>query len=327
MDTAHLDTLTHHSSPCFTGERPSVAQHRPCAASVPGRSQTPPRDCQGGTAHRPVPGGHGRHDDEPTSAYCAPALAATGASRTTGTSVWLCASKPSEPDPDIPRWATSLVGEYSRPGQRVEVRAAAIYPGLSGEAAALLAASAAAGRDTVAVLPTPGMAARTQTLVGAFTEPAPAGQSARRGAGRRPVVVIEHHEPAVARSVGLLVVLSGPVRPGATPAAHLPGADEALARWVGGLAPGATLVLLCPPHSSRDHATTSGGLALLTDIAARAGLSYAQHVVLVHAPVAQDTLLTPTSLETDNFGPFHPAHTDAFVYTAPATHGSGGAGE
>jgi hypothetical protein len=201
-----------------------------------------------------------------------------------------------------------------------------VYPGLSGEVAVLLAASAASQRDAIAVLPTPGLAARTRSLLGAFTEPDPPEPSAApRGAGRRPTVVIDRHDPPVTGSVELMVVLAGPVRPGATPPASAPGAAQALRRWLGGLAPGATVVLLCPPQSRREPDNPGGGLSALMGIATRAGLSYVQHVVLVHAPLA-DNALTPTSFEADLPGVFHPVHTDAFVYTSPAP-GQGDAGE
>jgi hypothetical protein len=233
----------------------------------------------------------------------------------------LCVPGPGEPDPDIPRWATGLVGEYSIAGRPVEVRAAAVYPGLAGEVAAVLAAASASGRDAVGVLPTPGLAARTRTLLGAFGEPHPP-RTSTTAASRRPAVVIDRHDPPTVGSVGsvgLLVVLAGPVRPGASAPALAAGAGEALAGWVRGLAPGATLVLVCPPETARDRSHPGVGSAALREAAERVGLRYTQHLVLVLAPVAADTL-TPPQFDGARSGPFHPVHTDAFVFTAPTPH-------
>ena len=236
---------------------------------------------------------------------------------TTPASVWLCAPGPLEPDPDIPRWASALIAEYSCPGQLVEVRTTAVYSGVAGDIAALLHASITGDRDAVAVLPDAQLAGRTRELLEVFPTPGPSTRSGRTGTGHRARVVADHHDPAVTGSVGLAVVLAGPVRPAATTPLQHPAGDYLLARAARALAPGAALVLLCPPQTTSDPTSTGRGVQRLIDATAGAGLRYTQHLVLVHVPVADDAFVSPDSPVSAG-GPFHPIHTDAFVFTAPS---------
>ena len=222
---------------------------------------------------------------------------------TMGSSVWLCAPGPDEPDPDIPRWASGVIAEYSRPGQRVEVRVAAPYLGAAGEVAAVLHAAASTGREPVAMLPTPTLAAHTRRLLPAFTHhPDPhlgpdlgvaSGPVDVSVAPHRPRVLVEGPDVAPEAAAALVVVLAGPIGPDAvSPPAHLTSA--ALAGWARRLPPEGTLVLLRPPQPPATNGGTNsgtnqgGGCMALVAVAARAGLSYAQHVVLLHVPVVGD---------------------------------------
>ncbi|MBF6556355.1 MAG: hypothetical protein IVW52_09315 [Acidimicrobiales bacterium] len=89
--------------------------------------------------------------------------------------VWLCAPAPDADDPPLPIWASRCIEAFSAPGAAVVVRALGSYPALPGEAAALIAAAATAGRRAHAVLPTPTLAARTRALLPAagITAPGP----------------------------------------------------------------------------------------------------------------------------------------------------------
>jgi hypothetical protein len=205
------------------------------------------------------------------------------------------------------------------------VRTTAVYSGLAGEIAALLHASTSSGRDAVAVLPDPQIATRAQELLTAFPTPNSPTTSGRTATGPRHAarIGVDHRDPVPMGLAGLAVVLAGPVRPGATTPPRYPAGDHVLARATRGLAPGAPLVLLCPPQAtpgqtSPDQAVTGDRRQWLIDTATGAGLRYTQHLVLVHVPVADTTFTTP-DIPLSAVGPFHPIHTDAFVFTAP-TH-------
>jgi hypothetical protein len=202
-----------------------------------------------------------------------------------------------------------------------------IYPGLPGEVAALLHASAATDRDAVAILPNESVAARTRVLLPAFAGPHPPlrPEQADTPEGRRPRVLVDRAQrPATTGlrdAAGLVVVLTGPVRPGATsiPASRQRRAvtAAALTGWARELGPGATLVLLCPPQPGSGHDSPDGsGQPRWTDAVRAAGLTYTQHIVLVHVPIIEDTVSPPGPGPTEP-GPFAQVHTDAFVLTAP----------
>jgi hypothetical protein len=236
----------------------------------------------------------------------------------------LCAARAGERDPDTPRWASALIAQYSRRGHRVQVRAAAVYPGLPGEVAALVHAAAATDRDAAAVLPTPGLAARTRALLPAFTggEQPLCDEHPDAPAGRRPRILVERGDtPHPLGAAALLVVLAGPVRAGATSASaghNRRGVTaKALAGWARELAPGGSLVLLCPPQPGNRHDPPVGGHLPRPEVVRAVGLSYTQHLVLVHVPVVADKF-APPGAELAVSGPFTEVHTDAFVFTATA---------
>jgi hypothetical protein len=203
------------------------------------------------------------------------------------------------------------------------VRAAATYPGLPGEVSALLHAGAAGGRDALGVLPTPGLAARTRALLPAFTtaDPSLRDEQPHTSPGPRPRVLVDRRDGPRTPTAGLVAVLAGPVRAGATPVGARPprraGTGTALAGWARGLAAGGTLVLLCPPQPGQSDPADrpSGWVSEWIQAAKAAGLAYAQHIVLVHLPVADDGFLASEPYERGS-APFHPVHTDAFVFTA-----------
>jgi hypothetical protein len=245
----------------------------------------------------------------------------------------LCAPRAGEADPDVPRWASAVIAEYSRLGQRVQIRVAAVYPGLPGEVSALLHAGAATGRDALAVLPTASLAARTRALLPAFTgleQPLdPDGHAVPGRRGQRLQVLVEGDDtPHPRGTVALIVVLAGPVRPGVTvgsASTHRRAASaKALAGWARQLAPGGTLVALCPPQPGGRPGSPGGSPARWPDVAKVAGLRYTQHLVLVHVPVMHDTF-APADPEHAGSGPFTEVHTDAFVLTAPTVSPISGA--
>lgn len=332
-----MDTVTPVES--FDGAMPgSVDSSRPSATPAPSYSEQSQcarsaGDDDDGTS-RPASvatpisaGGSGRASGSGVRSSV-PASVSAGAS-VVGASVWLCAARAGERDPDVPRWASSLVAEYSCRGQRVHIRAAVLYPGLPGEVAALLHAAAATDRDAVAILPGESVAARTRALLPAFADPNPplCPEQADTEGARRPRVLVDRAErPATTDlrgAAGLMVVLTGPVRPGATSIAasrqRRAVTAAALTGWARELAPGATLVLLCPPQPGSGHDRPDGdGQPRWTDAVRAAGLTYTQHVVLVHVPIIEDTV-APPGPEPAEPGPFAQVHTDAFVLTAPPT--------
>lgn len=366
----------------------------------------------------------------------------SGAATTSPASVWLCTPGPGEPDPDLPRWATGVIEEFSEPGDRVIVRSLGNYPSLPGEVAALIGAALALGRRPVALLPTPAAAARTRRLLPATTatennacqsvatiptghlaivrnktaieavaadssienadmattpldvatattlattlatdisvatstpmatSTAAATSTARDTAtnGATPMasadlkatgigaevdagglveagaaqVAVGRRRPArEAGPAGLVVVLAGPVAPGARPAGRRPIPARVLAGWARPLRPGGVMTLLAPPPLGQkrwgqrrfltrslssfdttndprgvDGVASSGGG--LVGALQEAGLSYTQHIVLVHAPTGPEGLLAPTDNPRRPHAPFLPVHTDLFVALSPA---------
>jgi hypothetical protein len=244
----------------------------------------------------------------------------------------LCAPRAGEADPDVPRWASAVIAEYSRRGQRVQIRVAAVYPGLPGEVSALVHAAAATGRDALAVLPTASLAARTRALLPAFTGlEQPLDPDGHARAARRARVLVEHDDtPQPQGTVALIVVLAGPVRPSVTVGSastyRRAASAKALAGWARQLVPGGTLVALCPPQPGARPGTPGDGPPppRWPAAATGAGLRYAQHLVLVHVPVINDTFAPPAP-ELTGTGLFTEVHTDAFVLTAPAVSPVSGA--
>ena len=249
--------------------------------------------------------------------------------------MWLCAPAPGQDDPDIPRWAGQLIDAFTVPGDRVVIRGLAGYPGLAGETAALVAAAHTTGRRPIALLPTRSAAATTGALVTATaqltTEPTapaeidrPAGVSAGEPAGSSSPAPVALPRVGVARRrVGteaggarLLVVLAGPVTPGAR-GARRAISPRLLASWSRVLQPGGLLVVLAPPPIGRavGRARVAGGGELVR-AAQDAGLVYTAHIVLVHTHVAPDATLAAPATTRRPHAPFRAVHTDLWLFTS-----------
>jgi hypothetical protein len=138
--------------------------------------------------------------------------------------------------------------------------------------------------------------------------PAPVGDRARVEVGRRRTGS-EHG------GAGLVVVVAGPVCAGAR-ASRRPVPARVLASWTRVLRPGGVLVVLSPPEigaQRRWRPPAPGLVGLVQDI----GLSYLQHIVLVHAPVADGQLRPPASAGRPQ-APFWSVHTDLAVFALPS---------
>jgi hypothetical protein len=107
----------------------------------------------------------------------------------------------------------------------------------------------------------------------------------------------------------LVVVLAGPVTPGAR-AARRPIPSRALAAWSAALRPGGILAVLTPPQiGHRRWGPPPGGVvATAQDI----GLAYTAHIVLVHTRVAEGQLQRPDTQRRPH-APFWTVHTDLFA--------------
>jgi hypothetical protein len=125
----------------------------------------------------------------------------------------------------------------------------------------------------------------------------------------------------------LVVVLAGPI----VAAARVPRrriTARLISSWARVLRPGGLLVLLRPAElGSRRGRPESHGQVVRA--AQDAGLSYLQHIVLLHVPTTEHGLARPASTRRPH-APFWPVHTDALVFatapdpTAPTPTTSGG---
>ena len=248
--------------------------------------------------------------DRPTNPFSQPTAPSPA-------SVWLCAPDPTQEDPLWPVWATRTVEAFSAPGERVVIRSLGGYPALPGEMAALIGAAARTGRRPVGLLPTPAGAARTRAHLPATTPAASADTVPLRVAPAAATVSVGVGRRRPARETGpaaLVVVLAGPVQPGARAPRRSPIPARVLASWAVPLRPGGVMALLSPPALGRRD---RGGASGLVQAAQDAGLTYTQHIVLVHTPVVGDQLLPPASTRRPH-APFWPVHTDLHLFSAPA---------
>jgi hypothetical protein len=284
-----------------------------------------------------LPGSLPRADATPRDTDRIPPQPATSGSPGT---VWLCVPGRGQDDPALPVWASRTVAEFSAPGERVVIRALASYPGLAGEMAALIGAATQTGRYPVALLPTPASAARTRALLpallptaatlgdqpwGASPDELPAqtpdgpGALQSRGAPRggprvRPRIGVGRRRPAMEASpAGLVVVLAGPVSAGAR-APRRTITRGLISAWARPLRPGGLLMVLRPGELGQRRASHGHGAVVST--AREAGLSYLQHIVLVHVPATEAGLAHPDSTRRPH-APFWPVHTDALVLQTP----------
>jgi hypothetical protein len=202
--------------------------------------------------------------------------------------------------------------------------------------AALIGAATQAGRYPVALLPTPASAARTRALLPALLPTAvtlgghpfgaspeemvaqnPDGSSAlgrRGGPIVRPRIGVGRRRPAMEASpAGLVVVLAGPVAAGAR-APRRTITRGLISAWARPLRPGGLLMVLRPGELGQRR--TSHGHAGVVSTAREAGLSYLQHIVLVHVPATEAGLAHPDSTRRPH-APFWPVHTDALVLQTP----------
>jgi hypothetical protein len=221
-------------------------------------------------------------------------------------SVWLCAPQPGQDDPPWPRWATLTVEAFSTPGDRVIIRSLGGYPSLPGEMAALISAAAHGGRRPVALLPTPAGADRTRHLAATVNPP-----------GVRPRVVVGVGRRRPGREAGaaaLVVALAGAVQPGARPPGRRhPLSAHVLAAWASPLRAGGVLAVHSPPPLGRRPRPSP---AALITAAQQAGLTYTQHIVLVHVPAVGEHLQPPPVTRRPH-APFWLVHTDLWVFTTP----------
>jgi hypothetical protein len=284
-----------------------------------------------------LPGSRPSADATPRDTDRIPPQPATSGSPGT---VWLCVPGRGQDDPALPVWASRTVAEFSAPGERVVIRALASYPGLTGEIAALIGAATQAGRYPVALLPTPASAARTRALLPALLPTAvtlgrqpcdaspdelpaqtPDGPGALQSCGEprggprvRPRIGVGRRRPAMEASpAGLVVVLAGPVTAGAR-APRRTITRGLISAWARPLRPGGLLMVLRPGELGQRR--TSHGHGAVVSTAREAGLSYLQHIVLVHVPATAAGLAHPDSTRRPH-APFWPVHTDALVLQAP----------
>lgn len=232
-------------------------------------------------------------------------------------------------EPPGPIWARRTVEAFSRPGERVIIRAAGSYLGVAGEAVALIGAALATGRRPMAMLPTPAIAARTRALLPTVlptqtprpaTAAGPAAPPGRLGRqlerASRVWVGVGRRRPGMeAAPAGLVVVLAGPVAPGARPVRRriTPGL---LGSWARPLRPGGVLVIARPPELGARAARRAQPHAALVSAAQDAGLVYLAHIVLVHAPTTANGLDHP-SITRRPHAPFWPAHSDLLAFASP----------
>jgi hypothetical protein len=114
-------------------------------------------------------------------------------------------------------------------------------------------------------------------------------------------------------SAALLVVLAGPVTPGAR-WVRRGVSPRLLGAWARVLRPGGLLAVLAPPtigRSAHRGGHTSGDLVRA---AQDVGLTYTQHVVLVHTPAIDGRLAAPVATRRPH-APFLPVHTDLWLLT------------
>lgn len=247
-------------------------------------------------------------------------------------------------DPPGPIWARRTVEAFSRPGDRVIIRAAGSYLGVAGETVALIGAATATGRRPVALLPTVAIAARTRALLPppdlggpqphltGLPTPAPTApptppptvpppaptvpnppDTSGLGPPRRVPVGVGRRRPGLeAAPAALVVVLSGPVTPGARPVRRRI-TPRLWASWARPLRPGGMLVVARPPELGARAARRVQPHAELITAAGQAGLVYVAHIVLVHAPTTHTGLAHPSSTRRPH-APFWPAHTDLLAF-------------
>lgn len=124
-------------------------------------------------------------------------------------------------------------------------------------------------------------------------------------------------------SVGLQVVVAGPVAPGAR-GVRRALSPRLIAAWARVLRPGGLLAVLAPPPIGRGASRTRvAGAGELVRAAQDAALAYTQHIVLTHTPTQPDGTLAAPRATRRPHAPFRPVHTDLWIFTHYPSHAAG----
>lgn len=114
-----------------------------------------------------------------------------------------------------------------------------------------------------------------------------------------------------------VVVLAGPVAPGARPPRWANLSARVLAAWARPLRPGGILVVLSPAVIGRPRGRAANRFRSLASAARDAGLAHTEHIVLVHTPTNTQGLERPESNRRPH-APYWPAHTCLDVFAVQA---------